>query len=203
MFERFTQDARDAVVAAQNHCRAACEDRITARHLVLAVADTPVPLASTLAAFGLTPARLQRPTAPEPDRPAGLSASDIEALRGLGIDMEAIQKAAEDTFGPGALHQPRSRRRGLLGRLRGESAPELTGPARKGDASPSHLPFSAGGKHSLEGALREALRLNSRQIRAAHIVLGALLADDADLPLNDIDVAGLRAAIEDELRAAA
>jgi hypothetical protein len=39
MFERFTQDARATVVAAQEEARRRCDDRVDVSRLLLAVAD--------------------------------------------------------------------------------------------------------------------------------------------------------------------
>ncbi|MEU4220303.1 Clp protease N-terminal domain-containing protein [Actinoplanes sp. NPDC026623] len=86
---------------------------------------------------------------------------DAAALKAIGIDLDAVRRAIEENFGPGALRLPRNappKRRGLLGRLRGGG----------------RTPFSPRAKKVLELSLREALRLKHNFIAPEHILLGIL-----------------------------
>ena len=106
---------------------------------------------------------------------AGGEDLDGEALRTLGIDLDAVRDVAEATFGPGALDAPRRRRR------RG---------------SPAHIPFTAGAKKVLELSLREALAMRSRSISDGHIALGLLRGGGTALALlreRGVDPEALRA----------
>jgi hypothetical protein len=121
-FSRFTPRARNTVVAAQEHARAARSDEITPRHLILGLLDDPGSLAmALLAKQGIATEALREAaaiTAGEADPPAlipfngaakkALELTFREALR-LGhnyIGTEHILLAlleAEDQNGP--LHQ--------------------------------------------------------------------------------------------------
>lgn len=67
----------------------------------------------------------------------------------------------------------------------------------------SHIPFSSGAKKALELSLREANRLGSREIRAAHVALGVLGTNDPDLPRLATVRTTLWPSIEERLRRAA
>jgi hypothetical protein len=86
--------------------------------------------------------------------------SDVAALQSIGIDLDAVRKKIEETFGPGALEPPPTpcRRRGLLRRWRPQG----------------HTPFTPRAKKVLELSLREALRLKHNYIGTEHILLGLL-----------------------------
>lgn len=181
MFEKFTASAKDVVVAAQVICRQRRDPEITARHLALALLRQPG-LTEVLAEHGVTAAAL------DPFEEA--TTADAEALRSLGIDLDAVRRAAEASFGPGAMDGLRS-----AGRRRGWR--------RRGSGSAGHVPFGAGARSTLELSLRESIRLKSGDIRPEHLALGLLGCDDPDLP----DLSGvtdrLRAALEERLRPAA
>jgi len=148
MFERFTEDARAAVVRAQTEARSLGHGWIGTEHLLLAV----------LAAVG-----------------AGVD--DDTALRDLGIDLDAVRRRVEQRFGPGALDVPRSQQRRDRGRVArllrfgGRRPPVPCG------APSGHIPFTPRAKKSLELALREALATRSREIRTEHLVLGLMRED--------------------------
>lgn len=144
MFERFTAGARALVVGAQTQARELGSPSIGPGHLLLAAleseADGPL-----LRDAGVTPERLRRVLAGDPTSPT----LDEDALRTLGIDLEAVRARADATFGPGALDgaAPPARRRG-------------------------HIPFTPDAKKVLELALREAIHLGDREIRTDHVLLG-------------------------------
>ena len=187
MFERFTTSARAAVVAARELAGARGHSWFGTEHLLLAVVEGDSAVAQALAPLGLTPERVRAALdALPPADPSTVAAppaadpapSDGEALRALGIDLDAVRRRAEELFGPGALDQPldlpadRSADswwpRGRSGRQRCSDTP------RAGGIRPR---FSADGKKALELALREAVRLDSREITVEHVVLGVVRAD--------------------------
>ncbi|MEU2350062.1 Clp protease N-terminal domain-containing protein [Modestobacter sp. NPDC049651] len=99
MFERFTHEARQAVVAAQEEARALRAGRIEPVHLLLALTRDPGRAGEVLRATGVT----------HPDLRAALGRSggalDPDALAAVGIDLDQVRAAAEAAFGPGALER--------------------------------------------------------------------------------------------------
>jgi len=168
MFERFTDEARAAVVGAQTEARALGHGWIGTEHLLLAVVQDPDrPVARQLAGLGLTHDRLHA----EVVRTLGGHHDDGSALRDLGIDLDAVRARVEEQFGPGALDpQPAPPRRGRRGPLRRRRRP-----ARKDCGG--HIPFSRSAKKGLELALRESVGLGSREILVEHLVLGLMRAE--------------------------
>ncbi len=86
----------------------------------------------------------QRPGCGTPPRAGG--AHDARLLRKLGIDLGSVQANVERAFGAGAWAGP-ERRRG-------------------------HLPFARDAKQALGEAVRQATRLHSRNLQAAHVLRG-------------------------------
>jgi ATP-dependent Clp protease ATP-binding subunit ClpA len=168
MFERFTPNARAAVIGAQQEARALGHDRIASTHLLLALLDSEGADLTTL------------------------GGSDARALEHLGIDLDAVRREAEATFGPGALDRPARRSaRGLRSRVLGE-----------------HLPFAADAKAALEQSLREAQALGHRYLGTEHLLL-ALVANQhgpVAASLRRVGVAGdyetIRSHVLDELAGA-
>jgi ATP-dependent Clp protease ATP-binding subunit ClpA len=89
MFERFTRDARQVVIDAQEECRRLHDPGITSVHLLLALTGEERPLADLLARHGLSRSALDEHAA--------------DALRTFGIDVHAVREAMEREFGKGAL----------------------------------------------------------------------------------------------------
>lgn len=185
MFERFTAEARAVVVEALEQARALGHTQIRAEHLLLGViAD-----ADSLASGVLRDAGLQREALLR--ELAVLGDADADALHSIGVDLAAVRRQAEATFGPGALEQPVVRRRGLFRR------PVLVG---------GRLPFTTPAKRALEQSLRQALALKHNYIGTGHVLLG-LLADDRDpaaVALHRLGVApgAVRGRVRAELRGA-
>ncbi|MGY1603087.1 Clp protease N-terminal domain-containing protein [Geodermatophilus sp. SYSU D00815] len=99
MFERFTEEARQVVVRAQEEARDLRASRIEPVHLLLALSRDPARGGSTLRAAGVEHERLRSALR----RSGGL---DADALAAVGIDLDSVRAAAEAAFGPGALdHQ--------------------------------------------------------------------------------------------------
>lgn len=170
MFERFTDAARDAVIRAQEEARELDQSPIGTQHVLLALlADPAGPVAAALRDRGVDAASvraeiLRRDGAGPGSSPAAIAESDAEdaaALKAIGIDLDAVRRAIEENFGPGALRLPRATppRKGLL---------------RRFSAGSRHLPFSPRAKKVLELSLREALRLKHNFIASEHIMLGIL-----------------------------
>ncbi|MFI9487640.1 Clp protease N-terminal domain-containing protein [Promicromonospora sp. NPDC052451] len=152
MFERFTKDARAAVVDAQQVARDAHSEQIDTRHLLVALASAPGPARTALSDGGVDVGGLVDRT--RADIAAG-DELDPGALAAVGIDLDEVTRRTEETFGEGALA-----RAGRV--LRGR---------RK------HIPFTPDAKKSLELALREAIRLGSKEIHGGHLLLGLTRAD--------------------------
>lgn len=176
MFERFTKDARHAVTGAQAEARELGDRHIGTEHVLLALAGGEGPVAEALREHGLTPDVLRDRIARR--NAGGDAALDSDALRAIGIDLDAVREATEETFGEGALDVP---------------------PGRLHRYQRGHIPFSAEAKKALELSLRHAIRLKQKQIRAGHILLGVLHDDGSAaarvVAESDVDVAELRDAV--------
>jgi ATP-dependent Clp protease ATP-binding subunit ClpA len=155
MFERFTDDARQAVTLAQEEAVALHHGWIGTEHLLLGVLRGGAGGARLLQGFGVDHAAVRD----EVERTIGRGESDIDrdALATLGIDLDAVRERVERAFGPGALSRGRGCRRGLLG---------------------PHVPFTPRAKKALELTVRESLGLGSREITGEHVVLGLLREGD-------------------------
>ncbi len=207
MFERFTADARSVVVAAHEVCRDRDDAEIGPVHLLLALTGLDAPAAEVLAAHGVDAASVDGALAAEARDPgaaakAPLGDDDAEALRALGIDLDAIRRAVEASFGKGALDEP-----SLVADLPPGEAASSSGRRRRSRFSGARTPFNAPAKKCLELALREAIRSHSGDIRAEHLALGVLRCDDVVVrrvlwQLN-ADPRALRSDLEDRLRRSA
>ena len=149
MFERFTRDARDAVVRAQAAARETGSRSIDARHVLLCLAESEGPARSGLEAVGLDVEAFTDQLRIQLSQ-GGL---DAGALASVGIDLDAVRARADAVFGEGALNR-----------------------ADRGSWGSGHLPFSPDAKKVLELALREAIRLHLNRIDGAMLLLGVLRA---------------------------
>ena len=152
MFERFTEDARAAVVAAQAEATALHHGWIGTEHLLLGVLATGGDGARLLAGFGVDAAGVRADVERIIGR--GEEGIDPEALATLGIDLDAVRERVERAFGPGALSRGR------------------------GCGTSGHIPFTPRAKKALELTLREGIALGARDLRAEHLVLGLLREGD-------------------------
>ncbi|TQF68638.1 Clp protease [Rhodococcus spelaei] len=164
MFERFTTEARATVVVAQDEARALRAPRIGPEHLLLGVlvAAHATELGALLDEAGLT-AEAVRARLTELRGGQALGAEDAEALRSIGIDLDAVRESLEASFGEDALDRPdlgADERRGWLGRRIG------------------HTPFAPEAKKVIELGLREALARKDTGISAEHLVLGLVRGGD-------------------------
>jgi ATP-dependent Clp protease ATP-binding subunit ClpA len=196
MFERFTAQARQVVVQAQQEARQLRHPSIGTEHLLLALLDAGSGGASVLLReAGVTRERvladIRRFVGPASDV---LGEGDAAALETIGIDLDAVRAKVEETFGPGAwqlseLEQP-TPRRGFLRRRKG-----------------GHVPFSVRAKKVLQLSLREAIALKHNFIGSEHILLG-LLRENGGLAAKiladaGVDFARLRRQTVDALAKAA
>lgn len=187
MFERFTREARDAVVSAQAAAVHLGNDHIGTEHLVLALTRAPVdtPALDVLESFGITAAGCEQ----QLRRITGGGGLDGDAMRAVGIDLDEITRRTEAQFGPGAL-----------------AADEGTGRRRRRRSQRRHLPFSAEAKRALELALREAISLQDMEISSIHVLLGVLRAGGLGLRVLEAQGASagrIRAAVHEQLRRSA
>jgi ATP-dependent Clp protease ATP-binding subunit ClpA len=178
MFERFTDDARAAVVAAEQEAGALRHGWIGTEHLLLGVLSGGGDGAKLLAGFGVDAAGIRAEVVRSIGR--GDEGIDPDALATLGIDLDAVRERVEQAFGAGALSGSRRCRRGLW---------------RGGG-----LPFTPRAKKALELSLREAIAMGDDFIGAEHVLLG--LAREGDgvaariLRSRGVDRAAVRAALE-------
>jgi len=201
MFERLTAQARMVIVRARQEAEQLHHPEIGSEHLLLALAAQPGGTAHTvLQAAGLDEVRVRAwltrsagTGQPGEGLIAGrLTEQDAEALRSIGIDLDAVLSRIEESFGPGAVE---------LATLSAD--PPRRGPFRR-RGRPARSRFTARGKKVIELSLREALRLRHNTIDSAHILLG-LLRDGggpAQQIITDagIDPVELRTATESALR---
>jgi ATP-dependent Clp protease ATP-binding subunit ClpA len=175
MFERFTKEARAAVVDAQRAARDTGSRSVDTRHLLAVLVESGPARRALRAAGSEVEAVTEKVRANL--RTGGL---DGAALAGLGIDLEAVRRQAEAVFGPDALE-------------------------RAGRAPGGHIPFTSDAKKALELALREAIRLKEKRIRAGHLLLGILRADSPGRALllqAGVDTDALRTSLEEQATAA-
>jgi ATP-dependent Clp protease ATP-binding subunit ClpA len=192
MFERFTKAARTVVVQAQAEAGELQHEYVGTEHLLLALLeDEGGPIAAAVRDHGLDQARVRDeiikhvgvpPAGTDPLPEA--DGEDAAALMAIGIDLNAVRRAIEENFGPGALRLPGAvepKRRGLWRRSSGGG----------------RIPFSGRAKKVLELSLREAIRLKHNFIAPEHIMLGIIREGEglAAVILTDagIDVVKLRA----------
>jgi ATP-dependent Clp protease ATP-binding subunit ClpA len=176
MFERFTKDARAAVVGTQEVARDTGSRSIDTRHLLVVLVENRGPAYRALQQAGADVEAVAEKAR------ADLRAGGIDggALAGIGIDLGTVSAQADAVFGPDALE-------------------------RAGRAPGGHIPFTPDAKKSLELALREAMRLKQKSIRPGHLLLGILRAPSSGRALLlqvGVDVDALRRALEEQTKAA-
>jgi ATP-dependent Clp protease ATP-binding subunit ClpA len=148
MFERFDDEVRAVLVGVPQDAAAAGSTTTEAEHLLLGLASAPTTKAGRiLHAHGVgravVLARLSDPA-------GGFSEADASALASVGVDLDAVQRAADEVFGEGAFAQAGVRPARGSGRF-GESA-----------------------KAALAASLPECLSSRSKEITTVHLLLGLL-----------------------------
>ncbi len=166
MFERFTDDARQAVVVAQEEARSLRHAHLGTEHLLLGLAGGEASAsARILRAFEIDAGRVRASILRLVGDDDGVLGLDAEALGSLGIDLDEVRERIEETFGPGALDQPVRRNRSRR-RCGGTLEPY------------GHLPITPRAKKVLELSLREARHLGHGAIGTEHLLLGLVRVDD-------------------------
>ncbi len=150
MFERFSTEARRAVVEAQQEARDLRAARIEPVHLLLALSRDPGRGGTALRAVGLDSTAGRR--ALEAAGPL-----DADALAAVGVDLDRVRAAAESAFGPGAL--------------------DRAGPARAGHL-PFAGGAKQALEGALRTVLAEPRRRRTRVIDTGHLVVGVLSVPD-------------------------
>jgi ATP-dependent Clp protease ATP-binding subunit ClpA len=176
MFERFTKEARAAVVGAQEVARDTGSRSIDTRHLLVVLVEKPGPACRALRAAGADAEAI----AAKVRAHLRIGGLDGDALAGIGIDLDEVRRQADAVFGPDALE-------------------------RTGRAPGGHIPFTPDAKKALELALREAIRLKEKRINTGHLMLSILRADSPGRALllrTGVDTDALRTALEEQARAA-
>jgi len=177
VFERFTELARRAVVAAQDAALSMRHDFIGTEHLLLGLIQTAGPAGEALREHGVEPARARETTVrllAEAGVPATGGQASKDALASIGIDVAEIQRRADDTFGPGAFRFPRP-------------------------------PFTLRAKRAMGLALGSATALGHERIDTGHLLLGVLAEEEGVagdvLRALDEDAATLRQAVLERMTA--
>jgi ATP-dependent Clp protease ATP-binding subunit ClpA len=191
MFERFTDKARTAVIAARAEASER-GDQIRPEYLLHALAVGEGVAARALAGLGVDADAIERrlDRAAPLRRPLGGEAAgeDADALASIGINLDEIRRRVEENFGPGAL----------------DRAPE---PAQ----GTWRITMTQEAKQSVELAAREARALHHGYVGPEHLLLGLIGAaernprgDFSPQTLRDlgIDPARARQQVLDELRRA-
>ncbi|KQY39126.1 MULTISPECIES: Clp protease N-terminal domain-containing protein [Nocardia] len=176
MFEKFSREARIAVVSAQDDAKELGAKRIGPEHVLLGTLSNAEPgLQAVLDARGITADGVRTALAARTDEPP-LGADDAQALRSIGIDLDAVQASIAENFGPQAWDRAEPEaKRGMLGRLLGSG----------------HIPFTGPAKKTLELALREAIHRKDREITSVYLLLGILRGADQ----TTVDLLGGRDAV--------
>jgi len=189
MFERFTDKARAAVIAARAEATER-GDQIRPLYLLHALAASEGVAARALASLGVGADAIERGldrAAPLRRPPGGEPAgTDAEALASIGIDLDEIRRTVEESFGPGALDRAPGKPQG-----------------------PGRTTMTREAKQSVELAAREARALRHGYVGTEHLLLGLIGAaernprgDFSPQTLSDlgIDPAQARQQVLDELR---
>jgi ATP-dependent Clp protease ATP-binding subunit ClpA len=163
MFEKFTSEAREAVIAAQREARYLKATRIEPVHVFLGVIASAKPgLRGVLDGEGYTSESVRSKLSDG----IALGDRDSKALESIGIDLDAVRASLEATFGEGALDRPADEKKGWLRRKSG------------------HIAFAPNAKKVLELALREAIAHKDSEIRCEHLLLALIRsADDGFLDI--------------------
>jgi hypothetical protein len=189
MFERFTDKARTAVIAARAEASER-GDQIRPVYLLHALAAGQGVAARALAGLGVDADAIERRldrAAPLRRPPGGEEADDdAEALASIGVDLDEIRRRVEENFGPDALDRAPGAARGTW-----------------------RITMTREAKQSVELAAREARSLQHGYVGTEHLLLGLIGAaqrnprgDFSPQTLMDlgIDPAEARQRVLDELR---
>lgn len=217
MFQRFADDTKKTIAYAADRSQSMGHSHIRAPHLLLAVVDDTMVgsghLAKELKSTGLTGDRVVRALA-ELDRTVVSAradpADDETHLRAMGIDLAAVRQEIDATFGDGALERARSARRSHRGRGRVARWCSRRLPSRmtvdpRPIIGPNRQPFSPDAKRAIEQGLRYSLKLRSKTVEPAHLLLAIVDPGDhpdfvAALAAEGVEVETLRSHVTEVLR---
>jgi ATP-dependent Clp protease ATP-binding subunit ClpA len=146
MFERFTKPARQVVLDAVTEAERERAPRVTDQHVLLALVGKETRAAGVLESAGLTRDVLVEAFAAARRR-GGLTDGEADALRSLGIDVDAVVEQVERDHGANALAEPS--RLGRHGRVS----------------------FAPDAKALLVDTLRQAVDRRERRIGDEHMLL--------------------------------
>jgi ATP-dependent Clp protease ATP-binding subunit ClpA len=181
MLERFEPAARQALANARSAASQTGQRKIRSEHVLLGLLSEPGLAADTLTAAGLKAADV-RSRLPRGGHIAAAGGLDAEALASLGIDLDAVRRATDAAFGPGALDRVAPRGRKLL-------------------------PLADDTREILIRAVREAQHTGQRTITSGHVLIGMLdQKSNGALTLlaeTGTDVSALRAEVRRRLAEAA
>ncbi|KWX65748.1 Clp protease N-terminal domain-containing protein [Mycobacterium sp. NAZ190054] len=187
MFERFSRNARVAVILAQEGARELEAREIRPEHLLVGVLQSAGrDLAAALSSCGVTAETVRQRLSPDAPGDDAFD-DDAEALRAIGIDLRVVRENVDRAFGA-------------------DSFDNALRPPNKWVRRRGHLPFTKASKKALELALREAVAHRHNWIGCEHMVLGILRAgDDTAVALltEHVEAGELRRSIDAVLDAAA
>jgi ATP-dependent Clp protease ATP-binding subunit ClpA len=153
MFERFTRPARQIVSDAVGEAERERAPRITGEHVMLALLGGGTRSADVLAGAGLTREVLLDEFAAIRRR-GGLTDTEAQALRSLGIDVDAVVEQVEREHGANALAEPRRPR-------------------------PGHVRLADDARDLLSQTLRQAVERRDRRISDEHLLLALAAGNGA------------------------
>jgi len=117
MFARFTEQARDSMVLAQEEAGRLGHPWLGTEHLLLGLLRQPgTPASSVLRGLGVTRRAVERELIKalgEPHEQEVFDEEDEGALRKLGIDLREVRARVEEAVGRGALERARPGRCGM------------------------------------------------------------------------------------------
>ncbi len=159
MFDRFTRDARAAVVLAEAEVRELGDEAIGPEHLLVGILQSADrDLAAVCSGFGLTVDAIRERLLSD-GRAVATFDDDAEALKSIGIDLLAVRDTVIRTFGAAAfddaLHRSGRRRH------------------RRGQ-----IPLDRAGRKIVATAAREATVRHDRATGCEHLLLGILAGPD-------------------------
>jgi Clp amino terminal domain, pathogenicity island component len=158
---------RRAVLNARDEASRAGQDEIRTEHVLLGLLSVPGPACAALTAAGLAPGDLRAHI------PA--VSLDADALSSIGIDLDAIRRATDAAFGPGALD-------------------------RAAGSRPRRLSFATETKRAVACAAHLASGLGHQQMSSGHLLAGILdqQPNGAATALADagLDLAALRSDVQ-------
>jgi ATP-dependent Clp protease ATP-binding subunit ClpA len=173
MFERFTAASREVVIRANGEAVALGDPSIDAGHILLALLDERAgPASAVLRAAGLEHGQMRAELARRSVVPL-LDEADAEALKSVGIDLDAVLARMSESFGADSLAG------GQQGSRRGRQSLRFDGTAKK----------------TLQSALRVAVGRHDRSLGPEHLLLGLLAEPNtatAVLERLGVDTAELR-----------